>query len=110
VENRSVDAAANTYLTGALMLAAGLEGIAAGLDPGDPVDALTYDWGAQHAGAVRLPRNLLEAIDSFAEDPLVHEVFPADFVTNYVEMKNEEWDSYHSEVTAWERNRYLLDL
>jgi glutamine synthetase len=58
---------------------------------------------------VRLPRTLLEAVDAFEEDPLVHEVFPARFVTDYVAMKREEWDSYHSEVTAWERRRYLLE-
>jgi glutamine synthetase len=110
IENRSVDSAANTYLTAALMLAAGLEGIAANLDPGDPVDTVTYDWGADRTDAVRLPRNLLEAVDAFAADPLVHEVFPAQFVTNYLQMKYEEWDSYHGEVSDWERRRYLLDL
>ena len=44
VENRGVDAAANPYLAAAFLLAAGLEGVSEGLDPGDPVDDLTYDW------------------------------------------------------------------
>ena len=44
VENRAVDAAANPYLAAAFLLAAGLEGVAEGLDPGEPVDDLTYDW------------------------------------------------------------------
>jgi glutamine synthetase len=110
VENRAVDAAANTYLTAALTLAAGLEGIAEGLHPGDPVGANTSDWTAGSATAARLPRNLLEAIEAFAEDPLVHEVFGAEFVAEYVAMKYDEWDSYHAEVSAWERQRYLLDL
>src|SRR4030081_3654857 len=43
LENRGVDSAANTYLTAAIMLAAGLEGIREALDPGDPVDDMTYD-------------------------------------------------------------------
>ncbi|MGO9872501.1 MAG: glutamate--ammonia ligase [Acidimicrobiia bacterium] len=107
IENRAVDAAANTYLAAAFMLAAGLEGIHLGLDPGEPVEDLTYDW-ADRADMVRLPRNLLEAVDAFREDPLVHEVFPAEFVTAYADMKQGEWDDYHRQVGEWERSKYLL--
>jgi glutamine synthetase len=106
LENRAVDSAANTYLTAAFMLAAGLEGIADRLDPGDPVEDMTYDW-SQRADKVRLPRNLLEAIDAFAADPLTHEVFPPQLVSAYTEMKNAEWELYHSQVSEWERDRYL---
>jgi len=109
VENRAVDSAANTYVTAAFMLAAGLEGIRLGLDPGDPVEDLTYDWEASHpSDRVRLPRTLLEAIDAFREDPLVTEVFPGPFVSAYADMKQAEWDDYHSEVSDWERSKYLL--
>jgi glutamine synthetase len=107
IENRAVDSAANTYLAAAFMLAAGLEGIRLGLDPGEPVEDLTYDW-ADRADMVRLPRNLLEAVDAFREDPLVHEVFPAEFVTAYADMKQGEWDDYHRQVGDWERSKYLL--
>jgi glutamine synthetase len=109
VENRAVDSAANTYVTAAIMLAAGLEGIRLGLDPGEPVEDLTYDWETSHpSDRVRLPRTLLEAVDAFREDPLVAEVFPAQFVSAYADMKQAEWDEYHSEVSAWERSKYLL--
>lgn len=112
VENRAVDAAANPYLAAAFLLAAGLEGIALGLDPGDPVDDLTYDWqrsgpGGGDVTATRLPRTLLEAIEAFAADPLTAEVFPSQFVSAYVDMKAAEWDDYHSRVTDWERSKYL---
>jgi glutamine synthetase len=110
VENRGVDSAANTYLTSALMLAAGLEGIAQSLDPGDPVSSATYDWvGSGSSDAVPLPRNLLEGIDAFEADPLVHEVFAPLFVKEYAEMRRAEWDEYHAQVTDWERRRYLFD-
>ena len=108
IENRGVDSAANTYLTGAIMLAAGMEGIRLGLDPGEPIEALGYDSTAVGDGGVRLPRTLLEAVDAFREDPLVHEVFPAQFVSAYAEMKQGEWDEYHSQVSEWERAKYLL--
>ncbi|HWW53022.1 MAG TPA: hypothetical protein VNY84_04605 [Acidimicrobiales bacterium] len=113
IENRGVDSAANTYLTAAIMLAAGLEGIRLGLDPGDPIEDLTYDWAdgkgqATPSSAVRLPRNLQEAVDAFLDDPLVEEVFPTQFIAAYAEMKQKEWDDYHREVGRWERDKYLL--
>jgi glutamine synthetase len=107
IENRAVDAAANTYLTAALLLAAGMEGIKLGLDPGEPIEELTYDLSAR-SDLTRLPRNLLEAVDAFREDPLVHEVFPAALVADYADMKQGEWDDYHGQVSAWEREKYLL--
>jgi glutamine synthetase len=110
VENRGVDSAANAYLVAAFLLAAGLEGIAAGTDPGEPVSEMTYDWTAAPPGSARLPRNLQEAIDAFTADPLTAEVFPARFVQDYAAMKQEEWDSYHAQVSDWERDRYLADL
>jgi glutamine synthetase len=110
VENRGVDSAANTYLAFALMLAAGLEGIELGLDPGDPVEGATYDWASGREGATRLPRTLLEAIDAFEADPLVGEVFAPQFIGEYADMKRREWDAFHAEVTPWERRRYLRDL
>jgi glutamine synthetase len=110
IENRGVDSAANTYLTTAIMLAAGLEGVRLGLDPGAPVEEIDYDQSTNGSfgGRVRLPRTLLEAVDAFREDPLVHEVFPAEFVTAYADMKQSEWDEYHRQVTDWERSKYLL--
>lgn len=110
VENRAVDSAVNTHLAAAFMLAAGLEGIRDNLDPGEPVEALTYGWNEAPANAVRLPRNLLEAVDAFEADPLTHEVFPAAFVRDYADMKRGEWDGYHATVSAWELEHYLLDL
>jgi glutamine synthetase len=112
VENRGVDSAANPYLAAAFLLAAGLEGVEAGLDPGDPVEDQTYDWsrtgptGGDVAGT-RLPRNLLEAVEAFEADPLTHDVFPVQFVSAYADMKRGEWDEYHAQVTDWERAKYL---
>ena len=112
VENRGVDSAANPYLAAAFLLAAGMEGVTEGLDPGDPVEDLVYDWSRTRPGSVpdgarRLPRNLLEAVECFDADPLTHEVFPRQFVDAFVEMKVNEWDSYHSQVSEWERRTYL---
>jgi glutamine synthetase len=111
IENRVVDSAANTYLATAFLLAAGLEGVALGLHPGDPVGAaLTDGASARGSNSVRLPRTLLEAVEAFEADPLAYEVFPGGFVEEYVDEKRGEWDAFHSQVTQWERDRYLFDL
>ncbi|MBX5486847.1 MAG: glutamate--ammonia ligase [Mycolicibacterium hassiacum] len=110
IENRAVDMTANMYLAAAFTLAAGLEGIELGLHPGDPVADDTSDWNRFAPAEDRLPRTLLEAIEAFAADPLVAETFSAGFIRDYIAMKTEEWDSYHSVVTQWEVDRYLLDV
>jgi glutamine synthetase len=112
IENRAVDSAANPYLAAAFLLAAGLEGVAEGLDPGDPIEDLTYDWTVTgpksgDVQAQRLPRTLLEAIEAFAEDPLTRTVFHPEFISAYTAMKVEEWEAYHSRVSEWERETYL---
>jgi glutamine synthetase len=112
IENRAVDSAANSYLAAAFLLAAGLEGVAQGLDPGDPIEDLTYDWSvtgpqAGDVQATRLPRTLLEAIEAFDADPLTRTVFHEEFVSAYTAMKIEEWEAYHSRVSEWERETYL---
>jgi glutamine synthetase len=105
VENRAVDSAANTYLAAAYMLAAGLDGIRRGLDPGDARDDLAF-----LSGIDRLPRTLLESVEAFAEDPLTSEVFHPALIRDYVEMKTAEWEQDHREVTATQRATYLLNL
>jgi glutamine synthetase len=111
IENRSVDMMSNMYLAAAFTLAAGLEGIRLELEPGEPVNEDTSNWSSLVSKqGQRLPRNLQEAIDSFAGDELVGEVFSSGFVSDYAEMKQNEWDAYHGRVSDWERERYLLDV
>lgn len=105
VENRAVDSSANIYLTAAFMLAAGLEGIRDRADPGDARDDLGY-----FADLKTLPRTLIESVEAFIADPLIHEVFHPRFVSEYAEMKSAEWERDHLEVTAAERDAYLLNI
>ena len=111
VENRLVDSAANTYLAAAYMLAAGLEGIELALELPEMTEGETYGWFEMESRRdLRVPRNLLEAIDAFAADPLAKEVFPEGFVSEYCAMKEKEWNEYHEIVSDWELSRYLTEL
>jgi glutamine synthetase len=105
IEYRAADSAANYYFASALMIAAGLEGIREGLDPGEPLQEASHN-----TDALTLPRTLIEAVEAFQADPLVHETFPAVFVREYTEMKVKEWESDHLLVSDNERQRYLLEL
>lgn len=106
IENRSVDSAANTYLTAAFMLAAGLEGIRDGIDPGNAEDVVSYTDDTIDV----LPRSLIDAIEAFEADPLSHQVFHEAFIRDYTDMKKTEWQRSHAEVSDSERNVYLLNL
>jgi len=114
IENRAVDSAVNTYLAAAFMLAAGMEGIRDQLDPGDPLESMAYaevpSRKTNVAQGGRLPRTLLEAVDAFEADPLATEVYGADFVSAYTDMKLGEWDDFHAQITPWERDAYLMNL
>jgi glutamine synthetase len=104
VELRGGDGSANPYLAAAAALAAGLDGIARGLDPGEP--------GDRTSGALRpeLPPTLLHAVEALAGDPLVCGALDAagDGVSGYfADLKRDEFFAWHSGVTPWEVDRYL---
>ena len=110
VECRAADSANNPYLGGALMLAAGLEGIREGLDPGEPNRDNLYrltESDLVERGIGWLPRSLGEAIDALEADPLVRSVFGDEMFESFVTEKRAEWDGYNAHVSAWETERYL---
>jgi len=110
VECRAPDIACNPYLGAALMLAAGLEGIEQGIDPGLPHRENMYHYSdaeIAQAGIECLPKTLSEATDAIAADSLALEVLGPDMHKAFVDFKRAEWDSYHNTVSEWEMKRYL---
>jgi glutamine synthetase len=110
VELRTADIANNPYLGGAMVLAAGLEGIREKLDPGAPhTDNMYLKTQAEldALGVKYLPRSLSEAVDAFEADPLSREVMGDLMCDAYVQFKRSEWDAYHNHVSDWEVSRYL---
>lgn len=110
VELRAADSSCNPYLGAALVLAAGLEGVAAEADPGDPHTENMYlksEAELDKLGIKRLPRTLGEALDAFAADPLTKAVFGDSMHKAWLDYKSDEWISYLNHVSDWERSRYL---
>ena len=108
-ESRNADGAVNPYLAAALVLAAGLEGIKEGLDPGNPQDDNLYELSEQQRkdrGIDFLPQNLDEAVKAFADDPFVEATLGKELRDEFIRYKQNEWDSYHKSVSDWEIERY----
>jgi len=110
VELRAADSACNPYLGAALVLAAGLEGIREQLDPGEPfVDNMYLKSPEELArlGIQMLPATLNEAVDAFEKDPLTKAVFGDAMWRAWIDFKRDEWQSYITHVSDWEKTRYL---
>ena len=110
VELRLPDASCNPYLGLAMTIAAGLEGIRDGLDPGLPhTDNMYLKTRAEldDIGVPMLPRSLGEALDAFDADPLGRRVMGDAMARAWLEYKREEWHAYSVHVTEWEKERYL---
>ena len=106
-ELRLPDGAANPYLLQAVILAAGLAGVATEADPGKRYDIDMYAEGHKVTDAPRLPLNMLDALRAFEADRGLQEALGQDFSRSYLKLKHQEWNSYASHFTQWERDHTL---
>ena len=108
-ESRNADGALNPYLAATLALAAGLEGIKEGIDPGTANDDNLYELSEaqrEERGIEFLPQTLIEAVQAFADDPFVEQVLGKSLSDEFIRYKILEWESYHQSISAWEIERY----
>ncbi len=93
LEVRCADHSANPYLALGALLAAGLDGIERGLEPGEP---LTVDPGAMseqerhQLGIERLPTRLSEALDALEQDAVLTAALGPRLSTAYLAVKRQE--------------------
>ena len=109
LEDRTMSAACNLYLSLAAYVTAGLDGVARRLDPGDPNLGNMYDLGLdeiERRGIRLLPQTLGEALEELRKDELVQGALGVIY-EEYVDLKEAEWREYHSQVSQWELDRYL---
>jgi glutamine synthetase len=115
VEDRTVDGACNPYLAATALIAAGLDGIERGLDPGEPTsDVNLHELPAsrrEELGIGVLPENLLDATRALAGDEVLRRALGPcpreDYVDYYVRIKQDEWARAQAQITEWELERYL---
>jgi glutamine synthetase len=106
-ELRLADGAANPYLLQAGILAAGLDGVAAGSDPGKRLDINMYEASAAPKDARRLPLNLLDALRALDGSAVLRESLGGAFIDSYVKLRLAEWHDHMAHLSPWERERTL---
>ena len=105
-ELRLADGATNPYLMPAAVLAAGLEGIGGGRDPGPRLDINMYTDGHTVPDAKKLPLNLLDALRALEGSAVLKDAL-GELVPSYLKLKHMEWNHYAGHLTQWERDHTL---
>ena len=113
IEYRSPDPACNPYLTFSLILAAGMRGIEQGYELPDEADANLFqieDDVLEKLGINQLPQSLNDALNIMEESELVRSALGEHIFEWFLRNKRSEWRQYKTQVTAFERDRYLRVL
>ncbi len=111
MELRFPDATANPYFAFAVMLAAGLDGMARGLQVPDPMTidlyALTPMERAE-MGITSLPHDLFEAVKLAEKSEFLKSVLGEDVQRKLIETKLNEADKYRLHVSAMELQEHMV--
>jgi glutamine synthetase len=109
-ELRMPDPSADPYLSLAVQIAAGLDGIEQRTTPPEPVDKNIFDMSfreRRHHRIDDLPRDLHEALEYLEKDDVVRAALGPHIYERFVEAKQREWQEYIGRVSEWELSRYL---
>ena len=110
IELRSPDSAANPYLTIALCLAAGLDGIKNKITPPENIQKNIFHMTEEEKEQLHiksLPTNLYDAVCAMERDAFIREILGEHISNVYIGSKKDEWDRYCKTVTEWEVDTYL---
>ena len=80
------------------------------IDPGVASQDNLYEvpWEELHArGIGHLPATLQAAVEALSQDDVVRNSLGAEYADYYIQVKTEEWESYHNSVSQWELDHYL---
>jgi glutamine synthetase len=101
LESRIPGADVNPYLAYAATLAAGLHGIEQTIEPPARFDGNAY----AATDVARVPANIVEAIDAFAQSKVAVDAFGRDVHDHLLNTARQEWLAFGRAVTDWERRR-----
>lgn len=108
MELRSPDPSCHVYLTFALLLYAGLEGIQERKPLCPPVNKNLYQvQGRELSDLKPLPSSLEEAMNLAVESDFVRSVIPESTLEKYFDMKREEWVRYKNAENKMEFEQAL---
>jgi glutamine synthetase type III len=105
-EFRLPDGAANPYLLPAALIAAGLEGIAQEMHPGDRSATNSYQQSTPQ-DVPRLPQNLWDALRHLEASEVLIDRLGKESIAAYVKLKQQEWSAYTAHLSSWEMHNTL---
>ena len=110
VELRCPDPACNPYLTFAVMLHAGLDGIEKNYKLAEPMEKNLYHLSGEERkelGIGSLPDNLGEAVLIAEQSELVKKALGEHVFGRFIELKKKEWEDYRIQLTRYELKKLL---
>ena len=113
LEIRCPDPSSNPYLTFAVLLKSGIEGIKKNMKAPMPVEENLFEFNDEKLAKYyinKLPASLNEALEEISKGTIVKEVFGDYTWKRYLEAKEQEWDNFRIFVTDWETSRYLKNI
>ncbi|MFQ5557030.1 MAG: glutamine synthetase, partial [Acidimicrobiales bacterium] len=105
LEIKSCDPSNNPYIALGGVIAAGLDGIEKGLEPGEPLladPARLSDEERLGRGIRRLPTSLEEAVDALERDEVLMEAMGPLLSKEYVIVKRAVWDGFKGKDLEFE--------
>ena len=106
-ELRLPDGAANPYLLQAVIIAAGIDGINNRTNPGKRLDIDMYADSQKMRSVKKLPLNLLDALRVFEKNKILKLSLGEEFSKAYISLKEDEWNSYASHFSTWEKENTI---
>lgn len=100
IEIRNPDPSCNPYLSFAVILKAGLQGIKNKVKPGLPIEERGEEVD-------KLPSSLESAVGFLIGDEVIKESLGEHICKTYTEAKKIEFQDYRSRITQWEIDQYL---
>jgi len=107
-ELRCPDPACNPYLTFAVMLQAGLEGIEKNYELQEPMEKNLYHLSSKEREALgirSLPDSLGGAVHLLEHSEIVRKALGEHVFTRFIELKKKEWDEYRMQLTEYEMDK-----
>jgi glutamine synthetase len=110
VELKAADASGNPHLALGGLIAAGLDGLARGLEPPQPVEVDPATLGEQERearGIARLPATQQEALDALEADDVLTDALGPVLARSYLTVRRSEWDAYSAGDEAFEQQGHF---
>jgi glutamine synthetase len=110
LELKASDPSNNPYLALGGLIAAGLDGVARGLQPGEPALIDPGNWSEPERlarGIRRYPTTQSEALDALQQDAVLMDALGPELSTSYPAVKRSEYEAFAAQDLAFEIKHHI---